>query len=226
MGPVVARWLLARRSCRRRLGNPTRQLQLENLLASLAYRVCCRRLTCSTDSHQADGSRVSVEELVGKIQRTFEPGVRLEPEEVTEHICPECADVAKTFAHHTWPEIPPDAIDAHHDSLPLFTPIAFRQFLPAYLVHGLQCEDQPWGVNDVSEFTVYALLPDAVDARWTDRVDGFNSLQVALISEFLHDIWTRGSEYLGPPPSAAASYWEARANSRRTRRVIEADEGS
>jgi hypothetical protein len=132
------------------------------------------------------------------------------------HVCEECREVAAVFAEHTWPDIAAESIDARFDSLPLFTPVAFRQFLPAYMIRGLQRgAAEPFGVNDVSEFTVYSLLPDNASEWWLARVSALTHEQAALIREFLDVVIRQSDDYFGAPPSDATAFWEARC--RRTR---------
>ena len=130
--------------------------------------------------------------------------------QLIEHSCEECSDVASTFSGRRWPDIRAEEIDAHSDSLPLFPPVAFRQFLPAYMVRGIKRADESWGPNQVLEFTTYSLLPNEVDSWWRERVDGLTSGQVFVIVEFLERVQLRGKDYMGEPPPQAAQYWGSR----------------
>jgi hypothetical protein len=148
-------------------------------------------------------------ELCHSIRAVFEPGHRLIPGDIIEHECEECAEVATTFARRTWPEIAAEAIDTHFHSLPLLSPVAFRQFLPAYMVRGLERPDDPWGINEVLQFTTYNLLPKEVDARWRERVDAFTQAQALLIVDFLDHVKKRDKDYdaFNEPTPHAEDYW-------------------
>ncbi len=117
---------------------------------------------------------VTEAELVEAIRALFPPGLPLSPAAIIAHACEECQDVSASFAERQWPEIPADDIDAHHDSLPLLTPEAYREFLPAYMIRGLERPDDPCGPNDVLEFTTYSRLPDNASQWWLARVGGLD----------------------------------------------------
>jgi hypothetical protein len=158
---------------------------------------------------------VTEAELVQAIRAVFPPGRPLSPADTIAHACEECQGVSSTFAERRWPELPADLIDAHHDSLPLLTPEAYREFLPAYMIRGLERPDDPCGPNDVLEFTTYSLLPDNASQWWLARVAGLTEVQVAIIVEFLAQVARRSGDYFGQPPAEATEYWESRG--RRTR---------
>jgi hypothetical protein len=159
---------------------------------------------------------MTADELATAIRATFPPGEQLERHATVEHACPECADVAVTFSHLLWPDATAEVVDSHFEALPVFTPQAFRQFLPAFMVRSLQKDNLPWGVNDVSEFTLYSLWPDEVSAWWRLRVDALTTDQVAVIVDFSDYVRGRSDEYRGTPPRQAAAYWEGRLAGRRT----------
>ncbi len=54
------------------------------------------------------------------------------------HPCEECAGVARSFAGLRWGEAGAEVLEENYDKLPLFTPAAFRHFLPAYLLYSLE----------------------------------------------------------------------------------------
>jgi hypothetical protein len=158
---------------------------------------------------------VTEDELIQAIRATFPVGGTLSPADTISHECKECQDVAATFANQTWLEIPASAIDARYDSLPLLTPAAFREFLPAFMIRGLhRGPEEPLGINEVLEFTVYSLLPDNAIPWWLARVIGLTDAQAAVIIKFLDHV-ARGSDYFGKPPRDATEYWESRG--RRTK---------
>jgi hypothetical protein len=159
---------------------------------------------------------MTTEELVAKIGAAFEPGAGLDPEAVVEHWCEQCEDVARAFAGRTWPEISAEAIDSHYSSLPLLTPAAFRQILPAYMVRGLQRPPDFTGLNDVSEFTTYMLLPEEVSPWWTDRVKAFSPEQNDAVYEFVLEMLARRADYFAESDLAAMSHW-AEGRGRRTK---------
>src|SRR5262245_11520895 len=144
------------------------------------------------------------DELVQAIQAAFPPGVPLAPVDTIAHACEECQEVACTFAGHSWPDVSAEAIDGHFDSLPLLSPAAFREFLPAYMIRGLRQNE------DVLEFTTYSLQPAKDEAWWLARVEALTDAQVAVVVEFLDHAAQRSEGYFGEPLSEAMHYWGSR----------------
>ena len=154
---------------------------------------------------------MTADELAREIRSQFGPGDRLAPEAVVAHVCEECMDIAAAFGGQLWPEIAPDIIDQHYQSLPLFAPAAFRQFLPGFLLRGLERSGRSSGANDVAEFTLYTLCPDTVTPWWRERVDGLTDAQSYVVAQWLGHLQGLSGDYFGPPPLEAWEYWEARS---------------
>ena len=127
---------------------------------------------------------VTEDELVEAIRVAFPAGQLLEPNDVATCPCEDCSALRAAFQHRLWPDVPAATIDRHYSNLPLFTPLAFRQFLPAYMTRGIMKEDGSCQ-NEVLEFTCYQLLPEDLDEHWHERIAGFTDEQAALIPAFL-----------------------------------------
>jgi len=158
---------------------------------------------------------VTQDGFLGTIREAF-PAHALDPEAIIEHSCPECADVAETFGGLTWPELSAEAIDSHFQSLPLLSPAAFQQFLPAFMARACERGDDPTGVNDVLEFTVYALLPNHVDEWWLGHVATLTEAQAMVVLRFIDHAQETSGDYFGKPPVEALEYWRGRVTGRRT----------
>jgi len=169
------------------------------------------------ERERGDAQRLIVipDDLLATIREVF-PAQPLESEAIIEHSCPECADVAGAFGGLAWPEVNAEAIDSHFQSLPLFSPAAFQQFLPAFLTRALERADDPTGINDVLEFTHYALLPEQVDEWWLGHVGKLTDLQAMVVLRFIEHAQARSGGYLGEPPTDALEYWRGRVTGRRT----------
>jgi hypothetical protein len=73
----------------------------------------------------------------------FQNAPRPSRDEIVSHACPECFCVRDDFAPYTSLSVPGETFEYHWDSLPLFTPEAFRYFLPGYMTHMLNHPDSP-----------------------------------------------------------------------------------
>jgi len=154
------------------------------------------------------------EDLIANIRDVFPPGQQLEPDEITTCPCDECFDLKVAFAHSRWTEIADAVIDEHHGDLPLLFPLAFRQFLPAYMIRGLRLPDTDWGApNDVLEFTTYSLVPSEMGPWWHRRVDPLDARQSLAIAAFLAETSRRelacGYEPYDPE---VMEFWRLRAH--------------
>lgn len=109
---------------------------------------------------------------------------------VTECACDECVEISDGMRFKSWDQIPEAFLDAN-PSLPLLSPEAFRAFLPAHLLRGLD----PMKDNVVGEFAVYCLCPDPEPgdrddperglARTLERRALMNGEQIDAIRAFL-----------------------------------------
>ncbi len=59
-------------------------------------------------------------------------------DEIVSHACAECFRIRDDFAPHAWPDVPASVFEYHWGSFPLFTPEAFRYYIPGYLKHMLE----------------------------------------------------------------------------------------
>src|ERR1043166_1600391 len=128
----------------------------------------------------------ALDELRGKIINAFSSVPRPEKEEITECQCWECSELKETFSPLLWNEVPPRIIDENEGQLSLFTPKAYRYFLPSYLV---RCLDNFDPDNFVCELVIYSLSPDISDEvsnSWAARrFKTFDSEQKKAIASFL-----------------------------------------
>lgn len=61
---------------------------------------------------------------------------------------PECDQIAESFRGKNWRELPAGVIRGFADSLPLFTPAAFRYYLPAYMLASLGPNEEPASMRE------------------------------------------------------------------------------
>lgn len=107
-------------------------------------------------------------------------------DKITEHQCEECDQLRDTFAPLRWESALPEIIDSNFGQLPLFTPEAYRYYLPAYLLRSLDNFDP---LDNVCEYVIYSLTPDCSEDftfRWySERVKLFSHSQKAAVAAFL-----------------------------------------
>lgn len=96
--------------------------------------------------------------------------------------------IREAFANKDWQTIEPKILEEFYDTVPLFSPEAFRYFLPAYLIYSLD----NFSADDktTAEFTIYALSPTKNDLResleyWQVRFEDFTFEQLDCIYDFL-----------------------------------------
>jgi hypothetical protein len=102
----------------------------------------------------------------------------------------EADDVMQDFSGKSWKEINLELAYKHRLSFPLFTPEAFRYYLPGMLIAALQAptgsENNP---SEILEFIFYSLIPLNDDNNETkrlfDTMSGLNSQQKASIRKFI-----------------------------------------
>jgi hypothetical protein len=89
------------------------------------------------------------------------------------------------FKGNHWKKIPPEILVKHVYDLPLFSPEAFRFYLPAYLLASLRGEPS----GDFGEFTYYEFVPPEDEGSdmeyFLKRVEGFDRPQRASIRQFV-----------------------------------------
>jgi hypothetical protein len=105
------------------------------------------------------------------------------------HECDECREVRRTFLNKNWKTIEPKILEENFGIVPLFSPEAFRYFLPAYLIYSLEHFSEKY--DTVCEFTIYGVSPskEAIETRLDylqQRFKNFTSEQMSCIYEFLN----------------------------------------
>jgi hypothetical protein len=107
---------------------------------------------------------------------------------VTSHVCKECQAVADDFRSVRWWSAKDELIDSNYDKLPLFTPEAYRYYLPAFLLRALDSFEPE---NSVLEFCLYALGCEPTrsdDPRYRARFESFTGPQLQAVTNFLECI--------------------------------------
>lgn len=100
---------------------------------------------------------------------------------------PECNEILDAFRGKTWMEVSAQEVRRFAEALPLFTPAAFRYFLPAYMV---ACLDAPQEADVAKDFLLFNLTPPRDTSGWEfrffrARADGFGPAERAAIASFL-----------------------------------------
>jgi hypothetical protein len=99
--------------------------------------------------------------------------------------CPECAALAKSFAGADWREVGAQLLEQNYDQLPLFSPAAFRHYLPAYLLYSLE----HFEYAGVCQYTLYQLTPgketEGSAAHYAERFSDFTPAQMDAVHDFL-----------------------------------------
>jgi hypothetical protein len=130
---------------------------------------------------------------------------------------PECTEVARAFRAQRWTDLSREMLRDHSQALPLFTPSAFRHYLPAYMMACLGSREEAEVLRD---FVIFNLTPPRRSAGW--RADFFRARATQFSPEerdaikcFLELMEERRvidwkSQGLDPPPSrikGAIDYW-------------------
>lgn len=126
-----------------------------------------------------------VETLKIKIRAQFSEVRQPSKEDITNCDCWECLALRDTFAELDWKTIASETMDQNH-VLPLFSAEAFHCFLPAYLLHSLDCF---YIGTDFLSSTVYSLTPSKEEPGqaeyWQDKFRFFTNNQTEIVFEFL-----------------------------------------
>ena len=115
----------------------------------------------------------------------------------THQDCPECEDVRQHFRGSTWHGHTVAELQQYQSVLPLFTPAAFRYFLPAYMLVSLGA----WLEADMIPFSILQMCllprPDA-DAELRqhhhERFSVFTQPQREVIAAYLQE-WARSDSH-------------------------------
>ena len=102
--------------------------------------------------------------------------------EIIEHQCAECSQLRDDFAGLRWSDVPRETIDTHFNDLPLFSPVAHRYYIPAYLQRALDPSGDNW--HTALDFVIYALCPELPE-WWSERFDLFSVEQLRVAGRWL-----------------------------------------
>jgi hypothetical protein len=103
---------------------------------------------------------------------------------------PEGMEIAEAFRRMEWQSISSETVREHATALPLFTPAAFRYFLPAYMTASL---DGYYDLDVAPHSTVFNLTPPTHRAgeKWLffwDRAQGLTQSEREAVAAFLEVI--------------------------------------
>jgi len=117
---------------------------------------------------------------------------------------PECDQILKAFGGRDWKEVSSETVRKFADALPLFTPAAFRYYLPAYMLASLEEgggepfsnaePDSGFDNGDVMDFVLFRLtLPEAVEdcSYFLERAQQFSGRERGAIARYLETVAER-----------------------------------
>lgn len=129
----------------------------------------------------------------------------------------ESPSVIESFADTAWDSVPLDTLINHRLSLPLFTPEAFRFYLPAFLRAAVL---HPVAVDTLTENLFFMLTPPESAGPEMDlflgRVAGLNAAQKAVIRKFIKLYNETETSYPDPRRERSSNFWEQYAESGKT----------
>jgi hypothetical protein len=130
------------------------------------------------------------EEIIEEVERAFAHSVYPGDDRLvitTNHY--EADDVIQDFKGKYWAELTVELAYKHRLSLPLFTPEAFRFYLPGLLVAALQAStESEENVGEILEFIFYSLVTlkgEDDNIKLFDIINGFTSQQKASLAKFI-----------------------------------------
>lgn len=132
-----------------------------------------------------------IEHLKSEIIKAFNEAEQPAKDNIALHECEECRGVRRDFANVKWQQATAQLLESNYDKIPLFSPDAFKYFLPAYLLYTLNNFDNEF--SEVCEFTLYAITPGKewkdkhgnISSYWINRLSSFNFAQMNSIYQFL-----------------------------------------
>jgi hypothetical protein len=130
-------------------------------------------------------TREELEALAARVEAAFAGVPRPAAGEVVLCDCWECTALAKSFAGLGWREVGAELLEKNHDQLPLFSPAAFRHFLPAYLLYSLA----HFELAGVCEYTLYRFTPgketEESASHYREKFAAFTPEQMDAVYDFL-----------------------------------------
>lgn len=147
----------------------------------------------------------AIESEVIKLRVSILSRFPLEPlparDELVDHQCDECWQLRDDFIGWRWLDVPRTKIDSHFNDLPLFTAVAHRYYLPAYMLRALDPTGDNW--NTALDFVIYAFCP-GLEEWWTERFEIFSDEQLRVAASWLklvleHQDLFEGDEVVGRP---------------------------
>lgn len=115
------------------------------------------------------------------IYRAFKDVGRPSARSLIGHDCADCEEVMHDFTPYTQRNLPNTVLERHCASLPVFSALGLRYFLPCYLKYSLS--------NNRSEITERLLIhltpPDTTSDYWRERLRVFSHQQRIVVCAFL-----------------------------------------
>jgi hypothetical protein len=111
---------------------------------------------------------------------------------ITNHNCPECAEVDALLGDRSWSEVAADFPEYCHDVFPLLTPSAQAYYLPAWMLLALSPQSAMQGVS---------LESALIDGQLSPKQ--FTAAQHAAILQWASGYW-RSMNDSDPPPEFVA----------------------
>ena len=134
---------------------------------------------------------------------------------------PEGMAIASAFRGKGWEDVSVEMLRSHADALPLFTPAAFRYYLPAYMIGAI---DHYYDLDVALDGVLFNLTPPKERSGWEwdffwARAQQFEESEREAIRSFLelmdryeHADWaSEGMEQPGDRVGPALGFWAERS---------------
>ena len=119
-----------------------------------------------------------------RIRRTFNDSIYPGDDHIAKNIEHyEINDLQETFQKKDWRDVSVEVSEAWRMSTMLFTPKAFRYFLPAFLLGAVHKN-----AIEISSYLIYALIPPNEPtelAQFIEMMNGFTDAQRSVIGEWI-----------------------------------------
>ena len=150
--------------------------------------------------------RQSTESIKDQIREAFANVPYPGDDDLVGHKCEECKEVEARFKGQAWQELSSDTIDSYYFALSLFTPPAFRYYLPAFMIFTLENLDSGSSAVDTTVFSLCPLDSDNDSFQFIRvRCDAITTRQKDVVRVFLRVV--EGHGYQRDVASAFSSYW-------------------